>query len=711
MNYGLLYKIPFATLKDNTPCVVHIEKKGYTGNSTELTPGDTPFTVEITDEDFLYKPTRFSTAKIKIVGNDYLQGLFSASYQDFRVTLYINDAISWCGFIKPETYTQDYVNPTFELELECISAMDTLQYIKYNKGVYTDLKFITLWDLLKTLITSANALYEAIYIPHVYADTADDYTSGNNVFAKMKISEQNFFDEDNEATKLSEVLEEICQLFAWTCVDFKGSLYFIDVDHAGNYYKYDSTLSTKLAEITPNTLSVQTIGFEGNDHTLDILGGYSKITVKTSNYCVGDAIPSQTWNAVIKEDSSGNFIPTTVIQRPTNDYSLFTCQKQTRNVIFNLCDYSTVLGLPTKYGAAFGSSVSYLYVGSWLQRLAIITQELDSDTGYYKPSITEFSYDNCIAIYVKSNTWGDSASYSLPKNTEILSFKDQLPCAAYGEGALYISCSIAQSLDAYTHTVSSGNGGKGYMTLVCKLSIGDYYWNGSEWTTAETTFEAKVKPTAQGFTSIYDTKTLGMPYSGISGYVMPLPTAPLCGSLEFHMYTPKFYNSDWAETDNGVTAVYIKDFEIKFVKKDGEDVDVDYISSTDDISSDTDRTYENVVDSDFVNEADDIELKISSYNADGACYSKIIMNNDYLRENLYSSIESALVRPEEALIRRIIARYSAPKIKLTQVLKRSDDISPYTVITDNYLSNKKFIVTGGEIDYKNNSFKCKMIEL
>lgn len=376
MNYGLIYTIPFATLKDNTPCVVHIEKKGYTGNSTELTPGDTPFTVEITDEDFLYKPTRFSTAKIKIVGNDYLQGLFSASYQDFRVTLYINDTISWCGFIKPETYTQDYVNPTFELELECISAMDTLQYIKYNKGVYTDLKFITLWDLLKTLITSANALYEAIYIPHVYADTANDYTSGDNVFAKMKISEQNFFDEDNEATKLSEVLEEICQLFAWTCVDFKGSLYFIDVDHAGNYYKYDSTLSTKLAEITPNTLPVQTIGFEGNDHTLDILGGYSKITVKTSNYCVGDAVPTETWDAVAVV-SGNTFIPAPADNFGTEGDRFIAVHQDSD--IYTLVNYA-----PT----------ANKYLGAELQRICYWAVK-DGVA-----SITEFSYDNCIAIFL-----------------------------------------------------------------------------------------------------------------------------------------------------------------------------------------------------------------------------------------------------------------------------------------------------------------------
>lgn len=289
---------------------------------------------------------------------------------------------------------------------------------------------------------------------------------------------------------------------------------------------------------------------------------------------------------------------------------------------------------------------------------------------------------------------------------QLLTYKNNLPCANYGGGALYISGSVAQSVDQNTHAFNDTESGKYNMRLVCKLAIGDKWLNGKAWTTTEASFNVEIAPTGRGFTSIKDTKTLGMPYTGISGYIIPLPDVPLLGSVRFYMYTPIIDDSD-----DAVTAVYIKDFSLKFKSRDDSDIDKTYITSTNSTSSNSDRTYENVVDSDFVNEADDIELKISSYNADGACYSKIIMNDDYLRENLYSSIESALVRPEEALIRRIISRYSAPKIKLTQVLKRSDDISPYTVITDNYLSGKKFIVTGGEIDYKNNSFKCKMIEL
>ena len=131
MSYGLIYTVPFATL-DNIPCVVEIEKDGYEGVPTELTAGDTPFIIDIDSEEFLYTPTRFSTAKLQVVGSDYFQSLFSTAYKEFRVTLKKNGVITWCGFVKPELYTQDYTSKTFMLELECISAMSVLEFIDYT---------------------------------------------------------------------------------------------------------------------------------------------------------------------------------------------------------------------------------------------------------------------------------------------------------------------------------------------------------------------------------------------------------------------------------------------------------------------------------------------------------------------------------------------------------------------------------------------------
>jgi hypothetical protein len=273
--------------------LVEIQKEDYTGQVTELTgSGEAPFSIEIADDDFLYVPVRFSTATIRVVGTDYLQSLYSTGYRQYRVIFKRSGIVTWCGFIKPELYTQDYSGTIFELELECISAMSVLEYIDYKIKNEAEKGFVTLWELLTRCVSESRGCYSNVYIPHVYAKDKSDYTAWTNVLQEMTISEQNFFDEDDKPMKLKEVLEEICKFLNWTCIDWKGDLYFVDVDHAGDYYKYTLDFSA-YTTVRGFAISVQKVDFSGDNHTLDILGGYNKVTVKDSNYPVENLLPDE----------------------------------------------------------------------------------------------------------------------------------------------------------------------------------------------------------------------------------------------------------------------------------------------------------------------------------------------------------------------------------------------------------------------------------
>ena len=287
MSYGLIYTIPFATI-DNIPCVVEIEKDNYSGEVMELKGGNSPFTIDIADDEFLYTPIRFSTATIRVVGSDYLQSLFTTAYQEYRVVFKKNGIVTWIGFIKPEIYTQDYSSDVFELEMECMSAMSTLEFIDYEvEGKKKE--FVSLWHLLKRCIEASSANYNAVYLPYVYAKSEKEYLSGSNILYDMRVSEQNFFDEGGKAMKLKEVLEEVCKFLNWTCVDWKGELYFVDLDHDGVYHKYNVTLTEK-EDVGFNSITIQNIGFAGSDHSMDILPGYNKVTIKCSNYPIPETL-------------------------------------------------------------------------------------------------------------------------------------------------------------------------------------------------------------------------------------------------------------------------------------------------------------------------------------------------------------------------------------------------------------------------------------
>lgn len=45
--------------------------------------------------------------------------------------------------------------------------------------------------------------------------------------------------------------------------------------------------------LSSGVLNVQKVGFAGNDHTLDLVSGFNKVTVKTSNYPINNAIPEE----------------------------------------------------------------------------------------------------------------------------------------------------------------------------------------------------------------------------------------------------------------------------------------------------------------------------------------------------------------------------------------------------------------------------------
>ena len=197
-----------------------------------------------------------------------------------------------------------------------------------------------------------------------------------------------------------------------------------------------------------------------------------------------------------------------------------------------------------------------------------------------------------------------------------------------------------------------------------------------------------------GTYSLITSRELGDGFDGMDGFIIKLPEDRiLSGELELVIFAPDIV-MEYAKSPSSIT---LTDFSFTYQdkKKEGDD---------------SDRIYENIVNENYINELDEIEFKISSYNNDGSCHSKVLLGKNYLEDNLYCGITGGNIRPEELLIRRIIDHYSATKIKLTQVLKKAA-IKPFTILSDKYMDDKKFMNIGGEIDYKMNRFTCIMLEI
>ena len=665
---GLRYTIPFKGGKDSY--LVEIYREDYSGEAKELRGATSCFVVTGTDDDFMYTPVRTSSATIQVLDSDLLLDLYSINNQYAPVKLFKNGVLEWTGFIKPEQYTQPYRPTPQSIGVDCVSALASLENIEYKRK--TDTGFITIWGLLGELISSANGGYRGVYIPEVYGRSSD---MSGNVLASMQVAEENFT--EDEKTNL-EVLEDVCKFLGWTVHDIGGYLYFVDADWRGNYRLYDEELSG-YTTVEGNGVMVQDIGYNGADaNTLDVVPGYNKASVKAINHVFDEVINNEDYEELkpfsdITYLEGSEFIRKQFVNPKNWEIISYNSNKQ-------VIDMNTPPTDPNYscYGAVAMSLAEYK------------GKEVD---GIMVPDIDEYPYEDAIQMrYLSAD--GDvviSSSDALPV------FRMKGATAVWSEGAISINASVRVERDYRMIGIKTVNE-VNLNRLNSILRIGNWYWDGDTWVNSYTTFVLPFVESGNEWLTIKDTKTPDMPYKGLSGYVIPLPEKPIIGEIEFTMLS-----YDWSDFLAGLIDIYgvtMKGLSFGYAKKDGIYEE----------GENGDRVYENTVNEDYMSEADEIEFGISSYNEDGATYSKVLLDGAWLTDNLYCAIVGESVRPEELMIRRIVNRYGATRIKLTEAICMTGAITPLTSLSERSMAGKRFRMTSGEWDYEQNRLIVQMQE-
>lgn len=655
---GLRYRIPFRDCK-NTSYEVRIYRNGYTGEVKELTGAPSCFVVSGTDEDFMYTPIRTSTATISVLDSDLLLDLYSINNQYAPVKFYKDGVLEWTGFIKPEQFTQPYVPTVESISVECVSALATLGNIEYM--TQNESGYITMMELLRYIVKSANGEYNGVYMPHVYGNSS---AMNGNVLEEIVLCEENF---TSEEMNLLEVLEAACKFFNWTVYDIKGNLYFVDADWKGTYRIYDEALADYREE-SGNAVLVQDVGYNGSGaNTLDIVHGYNKASVKSLNRVFDEVIPEEEFD------------------------KLETIQTWT----YNEGDFENARRAVRKYKKPMKWEMFYYdHNMKPLTLEEIKLMQINSDVvGCVELSENSYQVTEKDGAWVpkeREYTWEDMLRVRLDNNNNVLNGGDDRFKAftlkgvnsIWKDGAFGVNMSIRYTTGA--DMVDTAN------TIVNTdfyfiLRIGENYWNGSNWVDGYSTFKIRYNVnTAQGFQPIESNLNADMPYRGINGHVVELPSDRILkGDLEFTM----FMNNPAA---GDISGYFIKDLSLDYAKKEGIYDEGEY----------GDRVYENIVNENYMSEADEIEFEIGSYNEDGATYSKALLGNGFITNNLYCKVVEEMVRPEELMIRRIVNRYGVTKIKLTEAIWMTDAITPITILTERTQPGKTFRMTSGSWDYE-----------
>ena len=285
--------------------------------------------------------------------------------------------------------------------------------------------------------------------------------------------------------------------------------------------------------------------------------------------------------------------------------------------------------------------------------------------------------------------------------------------------------------------------GQGWKCQKAKLKIGDNYWNGSGWTTTESTFYLKYLAiidedendsygkSKDSFAQLtwmnMISNTTYQDKISKEGYAIPITTGDdIKGKLEFTLYIPRIYPADQNACPNTTygnpyiewwawcPTVYMKDFSVEYVYVDAEEW---YLSNPS--NDNKDIKYSNDVSKDAYVYEKSIECKINTWQSGNPiAKSYPIINMDvngsealeYLQTIADQSWYNYDQSQEDNIINRQLRHYKAPMKKFT--CHRRYLFDPWSRITmnDGLEIDGTFVVDSQEYDVRLRNATATLVE-
>lgn len=692
--YGLKYTIPFKTISD-IDCVVNVELKDYIGSSVELIGGGEPFSIDTEDEDVLV-PIRSSLATLSVYGSDYLKDLYTSDPQGIRIKLLVNGSVKWIGFLTPDTFNQDFSSPEFIYEMECVAALSTLKHKKFDLTADK----VTFLDIIKRARDLSG--YVDLYLTDSVRGKLDE-----NIYELAGVASGNFFDELNEAMTYYEVLEEIAKyLVECTFTPFEDDLYLLDYlaikKGFNGYHKYSG--NTKTSVTLSDSMEVNSVGYKGTGSTISRIPGKNKIAVNCSLYEVKDFLPNiddavekSVWSGYstvsYRKPYSGKTVPPT--------HTLITvplvCDDNS-NVYYYYSDMTPILSDQKPFTAEAYSAL-----------MKVVRYTSDNIP-------TKLSFDSELFVKNYSSRANALDGKILQETHPVLNLKSEKRFFVHNKIYFAFSCEVQVNIE--NNDVSGYDGiintdpteeasSDMEWRIPAKLRIGNYYYNGSAWTTTNSVFYVPIpiKKGSSKFGTLLKTKntnTYTMGLGDLSGYIINPPSAPIFGDIELTLYA--IYNASMASSLIllfGAKWTFIKNIKLEQTIQDLEGI-YEFKEEKKDL------IYESEISEDFIDEADDIDLKICT-NTDGKISLSSVITDSGLLDGIKSLSVPFTGVAEEAIIEKALQIYDSPRCQINPTL--NNVLLPYSLVTENHLPGSTFVVCGGEENVKMESCTYNLIEI
>lgn len=681
MSYGLKYTIPFKTISE-VSCVINIEVKDFVGAPSELIAGVEPIRID-TDTTDLLTPIRSSGATIQVFGSDYLQDLYTSDPQGMRVTLLVGGSVRWMGYLTPDTFSQDFSSPEFIYEMEAVAAISTLKYKKFD--LTND--FVTFRDIIAQAVIYAG--YDLAYLTR-------SVRIGTGQLYDIKIAASNFYDELGEAMTYYEVIEEIAKYLGCCFTAYGADMYLLD--YAAIRAGYNSY--TKLDGLSTSTVTLSdaktVANYRGTGAKISRIAGKNKATVNCSLYEIKNILPDFNDEETVIKDTN----PVETIQK-------------TVTVSGDSVAYTGIIRYYTQPRYTFYNQVwdGYSFIendGDRLTNPGSIGSVFVRTTSFrddLRPSTLNFSNEVMIKNYIPDPANPYTQVLELTGNNRIIKLNSD-SLALYHKNVYFcISAEIKFNHEKFDPVESAVHkfGADAVINIPVKFRIGNYYYNGTTWTETESKFnlpvDVKNGDSVLGrYFKVRDTNDFTLGIGDISGFIIKAPDFNVIGDCEV-----TFYHFTTGQTNIIANEYsYIKNLVFAYGIPDEQSIYGDWVNK----DSKNDLVYENVIEGDYVEEAEKIDLRICT-NSDGKlALSSVIEGNDFLSTLITDAYGQD--QPELLLLKRVIDLFETPRFTIDPTLK--NDAKPYTIYTEPHL-DKAFAVAGGDENVKMESCTYNLIEL
>lgn len=785
----------FRDIKENALYTVNITTEKGTA-SKQITLTDSPFITEMeSNDDTIYRPLKGQTATVSVLTDELMTEVFTGKAQGTKVELFkqVNkqNILQWTGYVEPNLYSMGYDKVKEVVEINCIDGLSTLKYFPY---LVDNKQILSIKDIICFILNKCNCYNYFCISDNSYIEDPDE-----SIIDKLYLSEQNFYEAKDEgetdedvAWDMWTVLEQIAQYLGVTAVAEKDIVYFLDYDAMAKgdhqYYKYNLKDKTKIKVGTKN--EPYDISHSLSGCSLSIGDVYNKATIVAELNTFDNILPnpfdniknitadsdplvglSINFNAgvygeVVKGYDGNMEVLVDRVYDPQHkkytDYHALALKLYDSDDFtlyrYNLGDKLNYTDTKTLQGAVLAryfvkkmdkeTSDNFLL---YLERLLGLETDADLDKWFSDNEISSFEFEDYIMLL---NPTQNHISNSLQELYPYFETKGG-GNAFYGGDNSYLIISgsyIFHYFDDDPYPIPDSADvdiregryfiDKGQAYILCKLQLGDYYWDGNLWTKEAKTFKL---PFLKMSASEDDRRADNIMFkenkfpntvswrigTKEEGYMIPtcnnvyycgLPDGYVIqGTPKFTMYKPfdPNYHSSGTGIDQGqwykMNRVFLKDFGIKSVIAD----------STFGDNNDTDTKYSIIIDETYVKELGELTYKINTWDNKKPNYSGVVYKsgtnylyldrvwNKALSEEVEGmefedQVSDGSLRFEWWKIYKIYKQYKQPTLRLT--VNPHNQYTMLGVYTTPSLADKLFIADSINTDYRNNVQEINLIE-